>query len=457
MPEPLIESLAMVGEWDGEGRGWTARDWVPGPAGTVGLTLPGGVELDVDVAAPGTFVGLWVDAARARQPSLEAIATVIALVGEERATALFGLDRGGVRQLPGPDDRDEVSRVRRRNRGTDPTEPGLAAPMARHVLALGDAVDHDGSDLVAGLSLLDAAAAARWIDAPGIDGLGIAGLGLEGRMADLVDRGAGLVIDEWSADVPVDRRLLADVIDTVDPWLTDAQRQALRSLDGADAAAAAAAPAGDGAAADAESEAGLPLAVRSARLSSVSATPTPAPVARLRPVDVSALPASFSVVEAAARDTRDAEAEVRIPGRPDLAERLWARSFDADGTIVAAAPLLADDHDSGRGDVVARLLVPPSKLPGATFDVTDRPSEQRVSSLARSTVEAIGHGRRAARAERLDDRKEAFSRWGRSSDAWRAAGDDDRSLTARRYAEDGGRGGRVPRPLLADPLIESGA
>lgn len=148
---------------------------------------------------------------------------------------------------------------------------------------------------------------------------------------------------------------------------------------------------------------------------------------------------------------------MRIPGRPDLAERLWARSFDVDGTIVAAAPLLADDHDSGRGDVVARLLVPPSKLREATFDITDRPSEPRVSSVARSTVEAIAHGRRAARAERLGDRKEAYSRWGRSADTWRTAGDDERALTARRYAEDGDRGGRIPRPLLADPLIESGA
>lgn len=270
MPEPLIESVAMVGEWDGEGRGWAARDWVPGPAGTVGLTLPGGVELDVDVAAPGTFVGLWVDAERARQPSLEAIATVIALVGERRATALFGLDRGGVRQLPGTDDRDEMSRVRRRNRGSDPTEPGLAAPMARHVLALGDTADHDGSDLVVGLSLLDAAAAARLIDAPGIDGLGIAGLGLEGRLAEMVDRATDLVIDDWSGDAPVDRRLLTDVIDTVDPWLSDAQRQALRSLDGTDGADVAASAPADGAI-----EADLPMAARSARLSAVSAAPTP--------------------------------------------------------------------------------------------------------------------------------------------------------------------------------------
>ena len=242
------------------------------------------------------------------------------------------------------------------------------------------------------------------------------------------------------------------MIDTVDPWLSDAQRQALRSLDGTADAGVAVAASPDGAA-----EIDRPLATRAARLSSVSAPPTPSPVSRLRPVQVSALPESFSVIEAAARDTRDAEAEVRIPGRPDLAERLWARGFDADGTIVAAAPLLADEHDSGRGDVVARLLVPPSKLRGATFDVTDRPSEPRVSSVARSAVDAIAHGRSAARAERLGDRKEAYSRWGRSAETWRTTGDEDRALTARRYAEDMGRGGRVPRPLLADPLIESGA
>ncbi|MDE0802558.1 MAG: hypothetical protein OSA99_04465 [Acidimicrobiales bacterium] len=445
MPDPLIESRAMVGEWDGEGRGWTARDWVPGPAGTVGLTLPGGVELDVDVASPGTFVGLWVDAERARQPGLAAIATVTALVGEERATALFALDRSGVRQLPGPADRDpDADRFRRFGRGTDPTEPGVAPELARHVLALADATGRDGSGLVAGLSLLDAAAAARWIDAPGIDGLGIAGLGLEGRMADMVDRAAELVIDNWSADLPIDRPVLTDVIDTVDPWLTQAQRTALRELNGE---------------VDVDEVIAMPS---SARLSSaVSERAASAPVSRLRPVDVSALPESFSVVEAAARDTRDAEAEVRIPGRADLAERLWARSFDADGTILAAAPLLAGEHDDerngGRGDIVARLLIPPASLRGATFDITDRPAEPRVSPRARATVEAIAHGRNAARAERLGDRKETYSRWGRSADAWSRAGDDDRALTARRYAEDPGQGGRVPPALLADPLIESGA
>lgn len=453
MTEPLIESLAMVGEWDGEGRGWTALDWVPGPAGTVGLTLPGGVELDVDVASPGTFVGMWADAERARQPGLDAIATVIALIGEERATALFGQDRGGVRQLPGPGDRDpDADRFRRVDRGTDPTEPGVAPALARHVLALGDATGRDGSDLVTGLSLLDAAAAARWIDAPGIDGLGIAGLGLEGRMADMVDRAADIVIDNWVADVPIDRQVLTDVIDTVDPWLTQAQRNALRALNGEH-------DIDDDFPDDFPDDAAMPS---TARLSAaVSAPRSSAPVSRLRPVDVSALPESFAVVEAAARDTRDAEAEVRIPGRADLAERLWARSFDADGTILAAAPLLASEHDDerngGRGDVVARLLVPPRSLPGATFDITDRPAEPRVSPRARATVEAIAHGRSAARAERLGDRKETFSRWGRSADAWNTAGDDDRALTARRYAEDMGRDGRIPPALLADPLIESGA
>lgn len=447
MPDPLIESLAMVAEWDGEGRGWTARDWVPGPAGTVGMTLPGGVELDVDVASPGTFVGLWVDAERARQPGLAAIATVTALVGEGRATALFGQDRGGVRQLPGPGERDpDADRFRRFDRGTDPTEPGVARALARHVLALGDATG--GSDLVTGLSLLDAAAAARWIDAPGIDGLGISGLGLEGRMADMVDRAAELVIDSWSADLPIDRPVLTDVIDTVDPWLTQAQRTALRELNGE---------------VDVDEVVAEDAAMSSAaRLSSaVSERAASAPVSRLRPIDVSALPESFAVVEAAARDTRDAEAEVRIPGRPDLAERLWARSFAADGTIVAAAPLLADEHaddrDGRRGDIVARLLIPPGSLRGATFDITDRPAESRVSPRSRATVEAIAHGRNAARAERLGDRKETFSRWGRSADAWNTAGDDERALTARRYAEDLGRDGRVPPALLADPLIESGA
>ncbi|WP_436793864.1 hypothetical protein [Actinospongicola halichondriae] len=431
MPEPLIESRAMVGEWDGEGRGWTARDWVPGPAGTVGLSLPGGVELEVDVAAPGTFVGLWVDAARARQPSLEALATLAALVGEERATALLSLRRGGVRPLPSTRyDRFDEDRVLQLDRGTDPTEPGLAPALARHALAAGDAVDHSASDLVVALSLLDAAAA----------GLGIDGLDLERRAQDMARRGADLLADVWSPDVSIDLRSLRAVVRELDPLFTDDHRRAMRAIvDGRDQRH----PAGSGRVADAAMPASAPLQATEMRRS--------APVSRLRPVDVSTLPESLDVLEAAARNTRDAEAEVRIPGRPDLVDRVWARTFDADGVIVAAAPLLDDG-----GDAVARLLVPPSLLAGASFDVTDRPDEARPSRGLRATVDAIAHGRSAARAERLRDRKETYARWGRSAESWGVAGDDDRAQTARRYATDGDRGGRIPPALLADPVVEAG-
>ncbi len=439
MPDPLIQSAAMVGEWDGASRGWAARDWVAGPAGTVGLTLPGGVELDVDIAAPITFVGLWVDVERSRQPGLEAIATLFALVGERRATALFGLDRGGVQQLPSGDRINlDPDRVRRLDRGTDPVEPGLVPALARHALANADAVAMDASDLVVALSLIDAAASAVRID----------GLDLDRRAQTAARRGAELLADSWSADAPIDDAALRRALRDLDDVFTDGQRRAVRVLLDGPAGLDRQPLVGFGELA-AQEEALETTSVPAARLA--SAIPRSAPVARLRPVDVSTLPESFSVIEAAARHTRDAEAEVRIPGRPDLAERLWARSFDADGVILAAAPLLDD-----RGDAVARLLVPPAALATASFDVTDRPSEAPPSPRLRATVDAIAHGRSAARAERLQDPKETFARWGRAGEAWRTAGDDGRAITARRYAEASGRDPRVPPPLLADPLIEAG-
>ena len=97
--DALIESVSMVGEWDPDAGGWSARDWVAGPAGTVGVTLPGGVELDVDVATPDTFVGLWVEASGGdgpggRRPSEEAIGTLVALLGESRTSELLDLPPG---------------------------------------------------------------------------------------------------------------------------------------------------------------------------------------------------------------------------------------------------------------------------------------------------------------------------------------------------------------------------
>ncbi len=428
MLDPLIESRALIGEWDGEGRGWTVRDWVPGPAGTVGLSLSGGVELEIDVAAPTTFVGLWVDAGRDGQPSLEALSTIAILLGDERTTALLELRRGGARQLPS-DPRLDAARVRRLDRGANRSEPGVAPMLARHALAADGGTEQGASDLVVALSLLDAAAAGFQID----------GLDLDMRVEAMARAGADRFVEVWSPDAPIDVTALSAAVHEIDPLLTDDRRRALRTIvDGR----ARQHPAGSGIVA-AAATASPPR--RSA------AVPHSAPLSRLRPVDVATLPASLGVAEAAARDTRDAEAEVRIPGRPDLTERLWARAFDTDGVILAAAPLLDDD-----GDAVARLLVPPSRLAGASFDVTDRPADARPSPGLRATVDAIAHGRAATRAERLRDPKETYSRWGRSVVAWRDAGDEDRSHLARLYAEDGNRSGRIPKPLLADPVVELG-
>ena len=92
MAEPLIASEHVVAEADPVAGGWAARDWVPGPAGTAGIVLAGGLELEVDVAAPGTFVGLWVPS----PPSARAIGALRQLLGDERSAALLDVTAGPV-------------------------------------------------------------------------------------------------------------------------------------------------------------------------------------------------------------------------------------------------------------------------------------------------------------------------------------------------------------------------
>lgn len=442
---PLIVSESMVGERDPDAGGWSARDWVPGPAGTVGVTLPGGVELDVDVATPDTFVGLWVDESGDRsgggrsgrpsgQPGDEAMRTLVALLGADRVDALLSLTPGGPRQLPG----DELARRRDRPTQFSAPGPGVSPALAHHALAIDQASSLGGSDLVRALALIDGAAAA----------LDVRGLDLDDRVGPAATEGVTALADLWPDvdDVRVDRRRLLSLLDQVGGHVDDAAQPALRQtmalLVGEEGGLTPVAT-GEPAAA----RLAAPMASR-ARMFDAAA---PAPVSRLLDVDVSTLAESYRVTAAAARATTESEIEVRLPDRDDLAERLWARAHDRDGTVLAASRFVTAGDDA-----VARLLVPPSALTRVAVDITDRPADPLPSTRLRAMLEAIDRGRAAARSDRLDDRKEQFTRWSQSSSAWRAAGDDDRARRAMQFAEDGSGGRRVPRPLLADPVIEAG-
>ncbi len=428
---PLIDSPAMVGEWDPAAGGWSARDWVPGPAGTVGLTLPGDVELEVDVASPGVFVGLWVAAGPGGRVADRARETLVALLGRPRTDDLLGPIDPGARQLVGT----EWERSRTRLRGTDPTGLSVAPALTTHALALDQAAQPGATVLVRALAAVDAAAAAS--ELPELD--------LE--VADLAAGAAGLLLDVRDEIGGARGSALSGRLRTLTPLLDDrGTRRALdrlvRQLE----------EGSGGRVASSRSEAAPPVAAPAAMPTAAAPARTRAmSVAPLLPVDVSTVAESYGIVAAAARATTDAEIEVRLPGRADLAERLWARAHDPDGVPLAASRVV--EHG---GDAVARLLVPPRFLRSTRVDLTDRPADPQVPPRLRAIGDAIDHGRAASRADRLHDVKESYSRWRRSEEAWRRAGDDDRAATAQRFSDAETFRRDVGPELLADGAIESG-
>ena len=436
MPEPFIDSPQMVGEWDPDGGGWSARDWAPGPAGTVGLSLRGDVELEIDVASPGTFVGLWVGADGAG--STGGVETVVALLGELRAHELLGMT-GEARTWPLPGS-DELRQRRMRDPrlGSLPgPDPGVAPALGRLGLALAVVEGATTSELARGLAAVDAALAA--------DEVG--GLGLDERAREAALLGAAVLLDRHSALDDVDVRALVPALRRLRRLLPDDMARGVRALardlrdsdpsDALEVAFSRDLP-----------EDWRPASIERRSMAEGALASAPVPVERLQPVTV---PDRLSTAVVAARVTRDSEAEVRIHRLAGDADQWWARAFDADGAIVAAAPFLPSGADA-----LARLLVPPSILHRATFDITDRPGEPRLPERMRSVVDAVHHGQDAARAERLDMTMEARRRWTEAERAWEAAGDESRANRARAFARDAPRlkNNRIPEPLLADAVLE---
>lgn len=456
MPEPLIRSDHVVGEWDPLAQGFAARDWTPGPAGTVGLTLRGDVELEIDVASPGTFVGLWVDADHGGmgRPTTEAMER---LLGRERLFDLLALQKqpGSPKILrPLNDDQPRNIRPRRGHpsdpgslRGTDPNPPrGVAPGLARVALAAATGTEPTASALVHALAHIDAALAAS-IFQPGI-GFGTrartdAAVGAE-LLLDVVRRGEldGQAVDELElADA------LRGLVTLLPEGLDDQIRSLARTMTRrSDDEAARAYPA---------AAASPPPSTDAMELRHLTESPRPrqralAPI--LAALDRRTLPSELAAEQIVVRATTPSELEVRI-AHPGPSDGWWARAYGPDDVIVAASPFLA-----AQGDAVARLLVPPDRLAEVEVDITGQPGEPRPSRRLRTIADAVRHGQAAARSERLGDIRAARERWQRSSRAWDQAGDPARSGQAMELADGGGRDrdrGRVPPALLTDALVEA--
>lgn len=455
MPEPLIGSDHVVGSWDADANGWSARDFTPGPAGSVGLALPGGVEVDVDVAAPSILVGLWAPSRRGRsapEASRETMATLVALLGRGRAAELLSLAKplGPPRIL-----RSGSSAFDRSNRRREPGTPrrsgrsGVMHALARTALAL-DMVDRPStSTTVAALASLDAALAQAQLD----------------EWLDFVDRARRTAADAAELLLsavatgeiqgqPISARELADGLRRLLPLLEPSAERAISSLlheveageldllednnDYLDDAGDSVALAMD--AVDVE-----PMRL----LTIVPEAPRPAGIV-LDVVDAPALPERFARDRVAARATTSSEIEVRMHGRAVDAAGWWARAFNADDVIVAAAPLRSIGPDA-----LARLLVPPALLRSVTIDITDAPGQPRTPQRLRAVAEAVATGRAAARAERLGKDRLAGERWRTAATAWSQADDQARAGLAAEYSLTPEDDERVPPPLLADALVEA--
>lgn len=470
--DPLVDSTSLVASFDEELSGWTASERDAGPAGSVGLTLPGDVVVDIDVAEPQVLTGLWVPAVDGACAA-DAEATVRALVGSVRSRALVVHRSTDPATLPAP---DEVARERRRRRlGAvgQPDVPGVWPLLSRHVLSAAVAEGRGVSDLARAIALVDAAAAVADLDVLGLRRRARR-LGEEGLAAllDQVDElGSGGDVDGTDLEQYLpDPDALADVVDLVSDLVPPAMdRRVNQLLDRLRNRVEA--PDGPGARAvpplDRRDVIGLAAENPAPRVAEAPRTvgaQSRRPVAELLRVDGQTLPDAIGRHDVAARAITDSEAEVRIVGRADLAGRWWARAFPVgDQTPVAVGRFAVAGTDA-----VARLLVPPSALHDATFDVTDRPGEPRSPVGLRSVRKAAAAGRAASRAERLGNQEDAAERWSDCAAAWARAGDVQRAEQAEAFgAVAAGRGSagrsgvatvtrRIPAALLSDPLVDAG-
>jgi hypothetical protein len=435
--DPLLGLDAVVAEWDPVADLYILRAWVAGPAGTAGLSLADGVEVDIDVAWPSRLAELRVRSSTASD-------AVERLLGADRAQQLSRLQPGAPRPL----DLDD------RERAPDPD--------AMSALMLGTLAHQLGHDLSASIAGQAAALLEASVWLAGLD----TELGATPTATADFQRGASMLLQPLSTyalrritedDVRVE---LADLVRRAitiyddDPGLNDrlialandlsSRRDDERTVGRRMAHLRAGAP--EAAAAP------VPMAARAQPASAAEVVESTLGVPM--PVDRRALPSTLRTADVRAQQVTAAEIEVRVADADVPAEGCWTRAFDHVGTLVAMAPLHVVGRDAG-----ALLLVAPDIMNGVEIDVTDLPGVRRPSRALGSVGAAIVQGRRAASAERSGRVADAAVAWRRSADLWHEAGDATRSSTAETYAAatfargQSGRGAdRIPQALVADRI-----
>lgn len=425
MPEPLLSHDRLVAECDPVARVATVRSQLAGPAGTAGVDLGGGVEVDVDVARPAALAGLTVElplTGRVEPLPRSLRLRLDALLGPERAADLSEIVGESVGR------RDNVQRPL-----CGPGAPGggVAPALQRTALAHAAACGAGAPRLVRAAALLEAAVA--------IDEVG-----------HLVDVGTGVDHARVAAELLTD--LVAEGALAV-PDQATADRLAATLRHAGRVAAKPAGPALAALAADVGARARVPTSPggRDATVTAAGAgheeSASPAEV----PVDSRSLPGDLAEAEVAGRASGPSEVEVRIGGWAERRFGLWARVFDAaDDTMVGLAPFRRDGRDA-----VARLIVPADAIRRLEVDVTDRAEMPRPSPALAGVQRAIHLGVTAARSERRGDLRQAAHRWRQCARTWDGVGDPVRGEQALAYAARvtspaPDTSGRVVAPLLSD-------
>jgi hypothetical protein len=387
----------------------------PGPAGVSSVRFPDGTVWEVDHAYPGQLVRLELAG------DLQADPVARLAVGEEGV--LFLADRSERRGAGSASDPPPVAGDwGARSFGFHPD-----ALLAGRLVVLADLAQdgdqHPLACIAAAVELATAKADRRLLELfrPVVaDALGHAA-----RLAEDLD-------DELLGALPEDDVLpVARVLDRV--GRTDRSATWARAL--ADRLRRSTA---DGAAG------GGPVAVTGLRS---------APLAVRHPLRW-ATPRTAAAADVAApedwhRVERVDEALVRVEvARSERAR--WARVYRVDGLVLLGqAPVTREGLVDG-----ALVVVPPTTPQGdLRVVVVDADEVERAGAPLEGVRAAVRAGRRAMRASRLHQYREAGWRWELCAEAWSAIGDGERAELARALAGSGGQMRRLPG-LLADPLAE---
>lgn len=441
--EPLVGHGSLVAEVDAGARLAVVRGANAGPAGTAGLQLGDDLELDIDVAAPSTFVAASLHLpsdgapgtvradARQRLESLLGVARVEALVALVRAARDNGTRyrRGRLNDERGQS-RGGDSRGGRQTGDAVHGDARVAAALNRAALAYMAAGEVGAPLLVRASGLLEAAVELARLTVPGLASI----------VRHDARRGADLLLGLAESAPLAVPSAAASAMAALLRTAKRADGRGTRSV--ALAALADAIARGEHTGSYRGRPTSQPHAAHGDAIFDI--TPTRPGVT----VDMRALPGALAATRLLAQRTGTAEIQVRIPGWANRRDGLWARAFRAhDDVLIALAPLRRDDRDA-----VGRLLVPTEATEHVEVDVTDRPELPRPSATLSAAQRAIYRGSLAARAERLGSPTHAADHWRQCAHGWLTGGDRSRAEQAYVWARELHRDARPPDRVIA-PLV----